>query len=99
MTGFDYKFLDADNKPFEGPSGPKVTLRIVIDVAEPKDAAKVLSHLQSPTFRAHLDGLKPQLGLGNYGMGTSRVYPLVKETNGDRVPVGYCREIQFSRSI
>lgn len=96
---FDYKFLSADNTPFSAPAGPKTTLRVVVEVSDPKDAAKVLSHLQSPVFRSHLDSIKPDLGLTNYGMGSSRVYPIVKEAGGERVPVGYCREIQFTRSI
>lgn len=99
MPDFKYKFLCADGSTFKAPAGPKTTLRIVVDVEDPKDAAKVLSHLQSPTFRAYLDSIKPELGLTQYGMGSSRVYPMVEEVNGVRTPVGYVREIQFTKSI
>ena len=99
MNQFKYIFLNEHGTKFEGPTGPKCSLRVMIDVPSPKDASAVISHLNSPTFRAELEGLKPQLGLSNYGMDVGRLIPHSEEINGQRVPVRYEREIKLTRSI
>ena len=99
MDKIDYIFLDQHGRKFEGPSGPKCERRGKVNVAKPADAAGVISHLNSPTFRSELETMKAELGLQNYGMDVGRLVPESKEIDGVRVPVSYTREIKLTRSI
>ena len=99
MSDIKYKFQDEHGSPFKGSSGPKCTLRVVVDVPKPEDASRIISHLNSPTFRAELENMKAELGLQNYGMDVGRLVPNSEEVDGVRVPVSYTREIKLTRSI
>ena len=100
-TKFPIKLIsgNSDSTPFTGPSGPKCSVKVRIDVPDEKQASAIITYLSSPVFRAEFDAAKAELGLGNYGMDVGRIYPLVSETDGKRTVKAYIREIKLTRSV
>jgi hypothetical protein len=91
---------DSSNmRPWKGASGTKCAVKARIDVPTEKEAAAIITYLNSPIFRAEFDAAKPAHGMEGYGMDVGRIYPIIDEKDGKRTVKAYVREIKLTRSI